>query len=135
MASSIRDAVRHEAGGLCEYCQMPERFSRVKFSLDHIMARQHRGVTSKRNLAFACGVCNRHKGPNLSGFDPVTRSVVTLFNPRQQTWDEHFKWRGPRLIGKTAVGRATIDTLAINASIQIDARRALIQAGEFPPTT
>jgi hypothetical protein len=52
-----------------------------------------------------------------------------LFNPRENDWNEHFEWDGPRLRGKTPIGRATIDVLAINANDRVAFRRELIQEG------
>jgi hypothetical protein len=56
-----------------------------------------------------------------------------LFNPRTQRWDERFEWNGPKLVGKTAVGRATIVLLRINNADRVEHRRVLIAAGLFPP--
>ena len=58
--------------------------------MEHILARQHGGSTSLENLAFACWSCNLKKGPNLSGIDPETGHVAALFNPRKDSWPEHF---------------------------------------------
>ena len=134
MRKSIRNAVRGRAGGLCEYCHAPQRFSQFAFVMDHVIAQQHRGRTSSGNLAFACGFCNRHKGPNLSGVDPQSKRVCNLFNPRRQRWEEHFAWRGIKVIGKTSIGRATVVTLNMNSQCQHRIRRALLAEGEFPPT-
>lgn len=42
-------------------------------------------------LALACDRCNLYKGPNISSVDPLTKQVVTLFNPRLDAWVEHFQ--------------------------------------------
>ncbi len=34
------------------------------------------------NLALACLRCNRHKGPNVGSFDPLTGQLTPFFNPR-----------------------------------------------------
>ena len=77
------------------------------------------------NLALACPSCNQHKGSNLSGIDPVTDAIVPLFNPRKDDWDEHFGWFGAIIVAKTAVGRASVDVLALNESYQVKIRAAL----------
>jgi hypothetical protein len=59
--------------------------------------------------------------------------IVVLFNPRRQRWHRHFEWDGPRLVGLTPSGRATIAVFNINAAHRIDLRELLIQAGLFPP--
>ena len=51
--------------------------------IEHIVARQHGGLSRLDNLALACWNCNLKKGPNLSGIDPTTGLVVALFNPRK----------------------------------------------------
>lgn len=131
--SAVTREVRRRAQDACEYCQLPQDADDVPLQVDHILARQHGGKTELKNLALACLHCNLHKGPNLSGIDPTTQQVVALFNPRTDRWAEHFEWNGARLIGLTPPGRATIDVLDINGSIQIAAREALIQEGRFPP--
>lgn len=98
----------------CEYCHVPSAAFRGPFHVDHILARQHGGQTDLDNLALACGCCNRHKGPNIAGRDRETGEMVRLFHPRHDQWADHFAWNGPDLIGKTQIGRVTIDVLAIN---------------------
>lgn len=98
----------------CEYCHMPASGYLGSFHADHIIARQHGGESRLENLALACLHCNQHKGPNIAGRDPETGEVVELFHPRRNRWGDHFEWHGADLMGKTAVGRATIQVLAIN---------------------
>ncbi len=81
-----------------------------------------------------CHFCNSHKGPNLAGIDPATGKLVVLFNPRSQKWGRHFRWDGPHLIGRTAIGRATIVVLAMNGLVRVALRAALIADGLFPPS-
>jgi len=65
---------------------MPQQFDELTFEIEHILAKQHGGKTRADNLALACFACNRHKGPNLGGIDPVTDERVWLFHPRRQRW-------------------------------------------------
>jgi hypothetical protein len=97
--------------------------------LDHIRAKQHRGVASFANLAFICAHCNRHKGPNLAGIDPRTRKMTRLFNPRADTWNEHFRWRDATLVGQSSIGRTKVEVLAINAEPLASARAELFSEG------
>jgi len=83
------------------------------------------------NLALACCYCNRYKGPNLSGIDPESGHVVSLFHPRQQHWDDHFAWDDARLLAKSAAARTTIHLLQINRADAVAVRRLLIQEGVF----
>jgi hypothetical protein len=134
MDESLAEQVRQRAGDACEYCLMPQAYyPTVPFPIDHIIARQHEGPTALHNLALACLHCNSHKGPNLTGIDPITKKLTKLFNPRRHKWDRHFRWSGPFLVGKTAVGRTTIQVLAMNHPDVIVVREALIDEGLFPP--
>ena len=133
MDRALDEAVRHRARYLCEYCLMPQSIHRLRFPIDHIIARQHGGAPTLENLALACGRCNRHKGPNISGVDPVTGAVALLFNPRRDRWSEHFRWDGPRLIGISPEGRATVIVLAMNHPEDIAIRTELIEQRRFPP--
>jgi hypothetical protein len=111
---------------------MPEALEFLDFEIDHIIAQKHRGETSSENLAFSCYHCNSHKGPNLAGFDLVTRGVVCLFHPRIDRWNQHFQWDGRLLLGKTAIGRVTIGVLVMNDPETLDFRELLIEDGLFP---
>src|SRR5437867_11341990 len=113
MDARLQAAVRQRAQGRCEYCQFPERFTRVPFQMDHIIPEKHEGPTTLENLALSCFFCNTHKGPNLSGLDPQTRELTRLFHPRQDRWQEHFRWDGALLVVLNAFGRVTIQVLSI----------------------
>jgi hypothetical protein len=86
----------------------------LHFQIDHIVAEKHGGQTVPGNLALACPHCNRYKGPNIAGLDPNSRQLVRLFHPRTDLWTEHFEFEGPRILGRTAIGRATVHVLAMN---------------------
>ena len=85
------------------------------------------------NTCLACAHCNGAKGPNVAGYDSESGDLVPLFNPREDTWEDHFAWDGPDLVGLTPVGRTTVDVLNINDPICVDQRACLIEAGLFPP--
>lgn len=131
MERALEDLVRRRAHDLCEYCQLPEALSELRHVVDHIIAQKHGGLTVPENLALACGRCNLHRGPNLSGIDPESGKIVQLFNPRNEVWTEHFRWGGVRLIGLTVTGRATIEVLAVNARPRIAMRQALVAMGKL----
>ena len=133
MDEALEEAVRRRAGYLCEYCLMPQSVRRLRFPIDHIIARQHGGKTLSDNLALCCGRCNRHKGPNVAGIDPETDQLVPLFNPRRDPWEQHFHWDGPNIVGVTAIGRATATVLSLNHPDEIAVRLTLIERGMFPP--
>jgi hypothetical protein len=59
--------------------------------------------------------------------------MCRLFHPRRQRWARHFAYQGPRLVGRTAVGRATIAVLAVNLPHRIALREALLEEGVLLP--
>ena len=84
--------VRPCAHGRCEYCHLPDgAVSAARFHVEHVIAKQHGGSDGPDNRCWSCHRCNLHKGPNLSGRDPLTGHVVRLFNPRRQLWNRHFE--------------------------------------------
>jgi hypothetical protein len=104
----------------------PTRRRPERRSLPEILREEWRSVA---------GLCNGHKGPNLSGIDWSTArgKLTRLFNPRRHKWGHHFRYDGPVLVGKTAIGRATILTLAMNDPVTVALRQELIEQGAFPP--
>jgi hypothetical protein len=92
-------AVRRRAGYACEYCRLPAGTHPTPFEIEHIVPKQHGGATALSNLAYACLHCNRHKGPNLSGFASSVRepssfgystrvgiSGIDIFDGRAPSW-------------------------------------------------
>ncbi|MFN0079029.1 MAG: HNH endonuclease [Prosthecobacter sp.] len=69
---ALRRLVIERAGSQCEYCGIHENEVLLPHEVDHIIAEQHGGETVEQNLCFAYFQCNRRKGPNLSGVDPLT---------------------------------------------------------------
>jgi hypothetical protein len=131
MDQALRFLVRQRAGELCEYRRLPQAASQfARFHVEHIIARQHGGATESENLALACSFCNFHKGPNIAGLDPASGHIVTLFHPRQALWTEHFAWRGTTIVGQTAIGRATVQLLAMNDWQRVEVRENLQMPGE-----
>jgi hypothetical protein len=129
MNQLLAERVRRRAGDACEYCRIPRAFYPGTFEIDHIIARQHGGSTILANLAFSCLHCNGHKGPNIAGLDPRTKKLTRLFNPRRQKWERHFRWKGPVLVGRTAVGRTTIAVLNMNGTYLVRLRGELLEEG------
>jgi hypothetical protein len=78
-----------------------------------------------------CSFCNSFKGSDIAGLDPLTRKLTRLFNPRRHKWDHHFRYDGPVLIGRTAIGRTTIRVLQINCEAAVTLRGSLMAEGLF----
>jgi hypothetical protein len=102
-----------------------------RYHIEHVLPRQHGGNDDEPNLALACNHCNLHKGPNLAGIDPQTHTVIPLFDPRRQLWDEHFALEGASIVGLTPTGRATLSVLAMNAPVRLELRAELIENGQL----
>jgi 5-methylcytosine-specific restriction endonuclease McrA len=45
----------------CDYCLIREEDSGFPHQTDHIVTLKHGGDSAVDNLAYACGLCNRHK--------------------------------------------------------------------------
>lgn len=63
--------------------------------------------------------------------------IVSLFNPRQQIWSDHFQWSAidiTRLEGISATGRATVAALQMNSRRAMQIRRWLMRIDLHPPT-
>lgn len=131
ITSSIRKQVRQRAGDRCEYCLKPTSVGVAAFHVDHIIPERHNGSSELDNLAWACFACNIAKGTDIASLDPVTRRLTPLFNPRTQLWDEHFEKQGIYLVGKTPVGRVTLQILLLNDESQLDVRQILIELGKW----
>jgi hypothetical protein len=132
MDAALRDEVWKRAKAACEYCGMPQALDPLPFQFDHVIAEQHGGRAVSGNMALACLSCNKRKGPNIAGFDPLSGKLVALFNPRQQSWERHFRWVGSALEGRTQTGRATISVLGINRVEFVAFREELAAEGCFP---
>lgn len=55
---------------------------------------------------------------------------MTLFNPRSQTWNEHFACIEYRIVGLTEIGRATVMLLDMNDPDRIQLRAELSAVDE-----
>lgn len=135
MDEPTRELVRQRAEQRCEYCRIHQDDDPLfAFHIEHIIAQQHGGTDALSNLALACHQDNLHKGPNLTGIDPVTKKLTRLFNPRRHKWSRHFRWDGPMLVGRTAIGRTTVAVLGMNLPHRVTLREALITAGRVLPS-
>lgn len=136
LPAALRKLIARDAGNRCGYCLAPASFIPVRFECEHITPESAGGQTSRENLWLSCPSCNRFKGVKVTAFDPDTKISVPLFNPRTHNWFEHFQWSadGTRIIGRTAIGRATVEALRLNHSWWIECRTEWALLGNFPPT-
>ena len=125
MDETIRAAVAARAAARCEYRRIYEADDTYRFHVEHIIAVKHGGTSGLENLAYACQHCNLHKGPNLSGIDPESGSVVQLYHPRHDSWPDHFSLAEFHVDGLTSTGRATVRVLAMNDPVRVTLRATL----------
>lgn len=133
---SWADIVRHvheRANYTCEYCQTSQRVIGQAMHVEHI---DPSGGDNLENLCLSCSSCNLSKARATSALDPLTGQITPLFNPRVQSWAEHFQWaeNGIRLVGLTTMGRATIIRLKMNLPRIVEARTTWVRAKIHPPT-
>ncbi len=132
---AIRNLVFERADHRCEYCLTPVACSVQPFAVEHIMPRIKGGSDDPSNLACSCGGCNGHKYNKTTASDPALLKPALLYNPRKHRWKKHFTWSDDfqRIIGVSAIGRATVETLHLNRPGVIKIRKLLIGSGEHPP--
>lgn len=135
ISQPLRQDVIERAHGRCEYCLTAQAIV-VEMEIDHVVPESAGGPTATDNLCLTCVGCNGFKLAFQTGTDPETGEEAPLFNPRVDRWDEHFAWSedGTRILGRTAVGRATVARLQMNRQRMAEARRLWVQAGWHPPT-
>ena len=84
------------------------------------------GTNDIDNWALACFHCNRKKSDKTRAIDAQSGVEVPLFNPRQDSWSEHFIWSadGLSIVGLTPIGRAKVTALVLNRERVINIRAA-----------
>mgnify|MGYP002776998199 CR=1 FL=1 len=110
------------------------------FTIDHLIPQSLGGSDELDNLALACRRCNERRYNFTTAIDPQTQQEVALYNPRQQSWAEHFIWSADalKIVGVTATGRATVQRFDFNDEFHNqgfiqDSRQFWIQGGWHPP--
>lgn len=128
-------AVIARAQGRCEYCQSRADYTTETFAVEHIIPVSRDGTDDLDNLALACSGCNGHKYNRVEAPDPIDGTRVPLFHPRQQKWEEHFRWSEnyTHVVGTTPTGRATVETLHLNRLGLVNVREAMYLMGKHPP--
>jgi hypothetical protein len=101
--ASLRRFVIQRADDRCEYCGISQVGQVATFHIDHIIPVVAGGGTTSENLALACVSCSLRKGARLELKDLETGEVVSVFNPRQLLWKEHFGWNDVQVVGLTVM--------------------------------
>lgn len=133
MARDVGDAQRRlvieRANRRCEYCLVHEDCAGFPHQVDHIISRKHGGSSGIRNLAYACILCNRYKGTDIASIDRSGRTV-RFFDPRRDSWDQHFQLHGPVIQPLTEIGE-TARMLRLNAAERVVERRLMQVLGLY----
>jgi hypothetical protein len=132
--ASLHAEVVLRAGNRCEYCRLSQLGQEAAFHIDHVLPRAAGGPTMAGNLALACVSCSLRKWAKQTATDVESGEEVPLFNPRTETWGEHFRWEGEQIAPLTPTGRATIAAFAMNRPVIIAIRREESARGRHPPT-
>lgn len=128
--------LRSEAGHRCGYCLSPQHLVFAPLEIEHLLPIARGGSDDTSNLWLCCSICNGHKSDKVEAPDEVSGERYPLFNPRHDSWQEHFAWSsdGLRIIGLTAVGRVTVAVLKLDSDpIAIEVRSYWVAAGWHPP--
>lgn len=133
-SADVRRQVIKRAGNRCEYCRIHQDDAIAAHQIDHVIADKHRGATTLENLALSCMTCNLRKASDLSSVDPESGGIVPLFNPRTQSWPQHFSIEDVRIVGLTPEGRTTVEFLQLNSYERMAERRELMKSGRFLPS-
>jgi len=128
----LRRFVAERAAYRCEYCLLHEDDSYSPHQIDHIISRKHGGQSDSDNLAYACLRCNVWKGTDVGSFDPQSGTLVSLFHPRRQRWEDHFLLRQAVIEPLTVEGKATARLLKLNLDKRIVERSLLAIVGRYP---
>jgi hypothetical protein len=135
ISASTFDAIARDADYQCGYCRAPQIVLPYRLEVEHLLPSSLGGGDESDNLWLSCHKCNKLRSNRLEALDPLTQKLVSIYNPRQQTWNDHFAWGdgGLQIVGRTATGRATVAVLGLNDSFHQAARSVWILAGLHPP--
>lgn len=134
MDAETRRLVRARANERCEYCGIHQRiYPDFAFHIEHIVARQHGGSNAPDNLALSCHLATARRDPISRasilrrGFSPGSSTLAPTRGPSiygRRTTDDG------RIVGRTDVGRATVQLLDMNSEMRIRIRREIARIRE-----
>ncbi len=135
ISAALRQRIGERARWRCAYCLTAQAVIGPFLEVDHIVPEALGGSAKEENLTLGCPMCNGHKADRVDAEDPESRARVSLFNPHLDCWSDHFEWAeaGAWILGRTAIGRATVQALCMNHPDMVAARRLWVLAGWHPP--
>jgi len=90
--AALKSRVRQQARDRCGYCLSSEALLGMPMEVEHLTPFAAGGQTVEENLWLSCHRCNQLKGTQTHAIDPTSTELVSLFNPRFQNWNDHFRW-------------------------------------------
>ena len=128
----LRRLVATRAYHVCEYCLIHEDDTFWGCQVDHIISRKHGGALDGENLAWACAVCNNHKGSDLGSLAGKPPRLVRFFHPRTDCWADCFQLVQVRIEALDDRGAATEMMLQLNRDSRLRERTTLALIGRYP---
>lgn len=137
ISEALYQAVAQDAAHACGYCRAPQRVLPYRLEIEHLTPVSLGGGDDRANLWLGCHKCNKLRSNRVTAIDPLTQREVSLFHPRHHVWKDHFSWEheGLHIVGRTAIGRATVAALRLNDVYHQSARSVWMVAGIYPPTS
>lgn len=131
VGSKLRSTVIARAENRCEYCRFSQVGQEATFHIDHILPVSRGGTDDSENIALACVSCSLRKASRTKTIDPEFGNDVPLFNPRRQNWHDHFQIDGAQIVGRSAIGRGTVDALQMNRPLAVAIREEETRRNRF----
>jgi hypothetical protein len=135
ISEELRRFLAERADFLCEYCLLHEDDGFFAFQVDHIISRKHGRRSDPSKLAFTCPVCYRRKGSDIGTISRRTSALTRFFNPRADSWLEHFSLTGAIIDPLSDIGEGTARIFGFNEEDRIAERQDLVAAGRYPSLT
>lgn len=132
ISDKTRTKVEKRANHCCEYCLIHQDDTFFSCQIDHIISIKHGGDNDDKNLAYSCIFCNRNKGSDIGSILLPDRTLIRFYNPRIDTWSDHFYLDGATIEAKTKIGAVTIKILEFNTIERTLERLELQSVGRYP---
>ena len=130
-----RRKIARRAKERCGYCLVSALVTGVDLQVEQLWPTSKGGRIIEDNLWLACAECNQRTADRTLVVGPLMKREVPLFNPRQDGWNDHFRWSGDatEIVGLTAVRRATVVALKLNRPARVATRQRWVSVGWHPP--
>lgn len=132
---TLRNAVFERDRGRCQYCGLSQFGHGATFHINHVTPKSKGGATTIENLVLQCPHCSLHKADRVTAVDPASGTELPLLHPLRDVWAKHIRvGQDGSCTGMSAIGRATVSTLCMNAPIPRLARLCQIALGIIRPS-